>query len=401
MTPDQQSTAADQPWQSALDPRLLERLLRPRERPGVITSEVGGAILARLGRSAGGLPLLASLARRLGSAEGSGVGQAPIAYAQPAPPAASPIATIEQPPASRQIVQPIAVQRQVDQRSGVGASAWHGAERPIVHARQARRAEVRAESAAGAAAYPQPAAIHGVSQVAPPTPAPGSNRIVLPPGRLRKDGGGPGASASPAQPLALPRAAPNQAIQRSADTSQSSPLAPSMAHGGPSARAPQGNQTTHPAEERRLPLVRPLRPGDPARVIQRRPGPAALAASPAAPAVPLVRPPGSAPPDRGPPIAAPTPARPIVVSAVPAGRPAQPTPLVLPRPAAEPAAAPAAHTALLGQAAEPATGQAPAAVLPTISASRLAPGVDATQVAAQVYELLVRRLARERERRGG
>jgi hypothetical protein len=42
----------------------------------------------------------------------------------------------------------------------------------------------------------------------------------------------------------------------------------------------------------------------------------------------------------------------------------------------------------------------PTAELPTATAAELAPEVDVMRLAEQVYELLVRRLSSERERRG-
>ncbi len=78
---------SQQPWQTTLNPRLVQRLMRPITQPGVIGSELADQIQARADRWANRLPLLAVGQRHL-PAEGT-PGHLPIVYAQPQPPADS------------------------------------------------------------------------------------------------------------------------------------------------------------------------------------------------------------------------------------------------------------------------------------------------------------------------
>jgi hypothetical protein len=450
MEPDQQSPSGDQPWQRALDPRLLRRLLDTHVRPGVIAPDVGGAILARMQQASTGLPLLTSLAGRLSSAEDSGASRTPIVYAQPAPPAVIQAEVAAQPAREavrRPVVQATRVQRAADPAATTSAAGGAPAERSIVSIAPAHPVSMPsprpAAPAVEQAVLPRlPAAAQADSPAMPATAAT-SSRIVLPPGRLRTAD----AASQPVAPRASPAAAP--VIQRAVEGSPASQTAQAADRAGVPADLPHPRSSAAPpagsaaaiitgvsddrggrsAVSSPLALVRPLEPRAPTHArpsrpnvvaIQRQPDPSAPspvrpvvaplsaaaiqsvpALAPAAPtARPVVAPLGAALMHGGQASQA-APNRPVVAPAQPPSPPVAPAPMLLPSPAAGPTAvldAPADGAA--GTSIESDASAPPALALPIMMAGGPAPSVDTVQVAAQVYELLVRRLARERERRG-
>src|SRR5690349_4021628 len=102
-----QQPTTEQDWQRALDPRLLQRLLRPLAHSGVILPGLAQNILARIHRMSDGLPLLAQLMRRL-AAEEISPDLPPIVYPRPAPqaPASAPAGAQI---AERVVVRPLLV----------------------------------------------------------------------------------------------------------------------------------------------------------------------------------------------------------------------------------------------------------------------------------------------------
>jgi hypothetical protein len=70
---------------AAIDPKLLWRLLRPIERPGVINTDMGWEIVARSHNFTNRLPLLSHLTQRWNRQIGFQGEQIPIVYAQPQP----------------------------------------------------------------------------------------------------------------------------------------------------------------------------------------------------------------------------------------------------------------------------------------------------------------------------
>ncbi|MDZ8105299.1 MAG: hypothetical protein RM338_06680 [Nostoc sp. DedQUE12a] len=70
---------------AATDPKLLQRLLRPIERPGVIDSGMGWEIVARSQQFTNRLPLVFDLTRRWNPKIGFQGEKIPIVYAQPQP----------------------------------------------------------------------------------------------------------------------------------------------------------------------------------------------------------------------------------------------------------------------------------------------------------------------------
>src|SRR5437867_2129619 len=73
----------DQTWRQSLDPKLLRRLWRPVEGPGLVSPKPARAILARHQAVAAGLPLADLLHRRAGPLPDMPGAQVPIVYAQP------------------------------------------------------------------------------------------------------------------------------------------------------------------------------------------------------------------------------------------------------------------------------------------------------------------------------
>ena len=71
--------------QDYLDPKLIHRLLRPIERPGVINTDMGWKIVRRAQQFTNRLPLLAHLTQRWHHKIGFHGDQIPIVYAQPQP----------------------------------------------------------------------------------------------------------------------------------------------------------------------------------------------------------------------------------------------------------------------------------------------------------------------------
>jgi hypothetical protein len=81
--------STDQTWRQSLDPKLLRRLWRPVERPGLVSPKPARALLARHQAVAAGLPLADLPHRRAGPLPDMPGAQAPIVYAQPRPPLAA------------------------------------------------------------------------------------------------------------------------------------------------------------------------------------------------------------------------------------------------------------------------------------------------------------------------
>jgi hypothetical protein len=87
-------------WQGAIDEGLAARLTRPLVRPGVLTAEPGARIIARMQQMNTGLPLMATIARHMPESDNSI--RAPVVYGRPAT-AASP--ADEAPPVAPALVQ--------------------------------------------------------------------------------------------------------------------------------------------------------------------------------------------------------------------------------------------------------------------------------------------------------
>src|SRR5262245_59506005 len=68
-------------WQEALDPKLLRRLLRWRDQPGLVPLWLSRRILAGIEAMGGALPLLGYLALRHGLREGFQTGRVPVVHA--------------------------------------------------------------------------------------------------------------------------------------------------------------------------------------------------------------------------------------------------------------------------------------------------------------------------------
>lgn len=71
--------------QDYLDSKLIHRLLRPIERPGVINTGMGWEIVRRSQQFTNRLPLLSHLTQRWNRKIGFQGDQIPIVYAQPQP----------------------------------------------------------------------------------------------------------------------------------------------------------------------------------------------------------------------------------------------------------------------------------------------------------------------------
>lgn len=68
-------------WSAAVDPRLANRLLRRAVQPGLVSRSLADAVVGRVTRLEGRLPLLGELRRRHTPSESMGTGGAPIVYA--------------------------------------------------------------------------------------------------------------------------------------------------------------------------------------------------------------------------------------------------------------------------------------------------------------------------------
>jgi hypothetical protein len=349
-------------WQAALDPALLGRLLRPLARPGVIGQTQGRRILERLRHMAAGLPLLDKLAWYLNMLE-DGAACGPFVYAVPA--------HAEVPPASGAVLP--------------------AETRPVV-----------------------------VARIPPAQPAPAATppvRLVVAARAARLDPGpAPAAPVAPARQAEDPARAPGR------------PVAPSEsgAPAQPAQREPGDEAPGLPAQPR--PLAHPAKgmaPESPRRIVL-PPAPRRAAPSTAGVTPQVVLPAQHAPPApaaaasrAGQPRPKPTPSLPLarahaarvgaergpVVAPISWRSPdalARRLPVIsvsalAPQPVAElPVAAPAAT-------AQPAPAFVPTQAMPQRSAGLGAeplPEGEAARLADRVYDLLVRRIAAERGRRG-
>ncbi len=458
MEPEQPSPSDNQGWQQALNPGLTERLMRPVVRPGVIAQQPGRAILARMQHTGMNMPLLERVLRHAQSGEDAQA-RVPIVYAQNAP--LTQTSAAQAPVASPPIVQ--AKQATAHTNAFVNSARPIPAPtentRPIVQA--ARAAE---PSAAGATAVPDlamarvatPALIAPESDALPPAArldsSPESRRVVLPAGRsLRRapaaETTAPEIQRAPTELIqraparALPTAAGDQAPgepvfqpasavapvanaaeQRALRTADAAgavhvPVVVVPAAGRISAAAPieaprpssivslAGSSANPPLSGASVmssrPAVMPLqRWSDP------NPPPLGPLASPGSRVDPIA---GSIRPDGPLPAAGPALGQPIVVPIQRTSR-AEPPRLARSTAAAMPmaisaggagSAAPTRRaTSTIVQTMADAGAEPPAAELPASMASAPEPAADVSQVAEQVYSLLVQRLTSERERRG-
>lgn len=74
-----------QTWQNNLDPKLIQRLIRPVVQPGVIGTQMARMIISRSQNFSNRLPLLSQIAQRQTSVAGFQAEQTPIVYAQMLP----------------------------------------------------------------------------------------------------------------------------------------------------------------------------------------------------------------------------------------------------------------------------------------------------------------------------
>ncbi len=318
----QEPAGPEQPaWHAALNAHLLQRLLRPRVQPGVVSSAPGQAILTRMLQMAGDLPLLSRMLQHLNTGEEWRADLVPIVHAQPVPPAnapaaaASPVAAL---PASPPVVYARWNERRENQPDAAGVPRPPQAPVVVQHAPSG--------AAAPPAAVEQRAAEPIAAQPVEPSVRPAimsGNRVVLPAARHRLAGSAPvratlvaenaprasetetsskATSAEQAQPqpdrvAIAPAAAPIPAPEPLHLTRQhlSAPVAASVSPATPAAPAPPVVPTSGPADTSTLPaLVHPAAPAAPVPPVVPTVGPADTSTPPApgrnAPAPPLVRP---------------------------------------------------------------------------------------------------------------
>lgn len=139
------------PWQAAVDPRLLRRLLSRRRQPGVVDVGLAAALVARLESAARSLPLLAHLAQRYGETALQAA-EVPIVYAQ----------LLDE--RDHQIAEPGRPPRGSPERREDGLTV-------IVHARAAAPHERGADGAASAS--PPPGVVSRLPDRAPAVGGPG------------------------------------------------------------------------------------------------------------------------------------------------------------------------------------------------------------------------------------
>ena len=94
-------------WRNALNPSLIQRLMRPATQPGLVRAYPTQAILARTQRLHDRLPLLATLTQRHGAGEVLQPQTAPIVYAQRSPSETSSLDTAAAPPVAAAVDLPI------------------------------------------------------------------------------------------------------------------------------------------------------------------------------------------------------------------------------------------------------------------------------------------------------
>jgi hypothetical protein len=400
-------------WQSNLDPALLRRLLHPLTRPGVLRQAQGRRILERLHHMAAGLPLLDQLSWYLATVGDAATGRGPIVYALSAQPDTLPVRET----ASAAEPRPVVVARVPPAVSP--AAAQPPLARPIPLSQTERAAVDTPRPAEGnPAPAPRPpgrpasppaghaertaSPVDTLALAAPPTPGSGPNgreRSSFAPVRPAV----PDAPDPPETPLriVLPPA------QRRPTLAQSRPAAEPIASQRaalravtPAPRAEDRDVTAAGSPEHRAPgaLTPRLRAAAPAEVPTPRPLVAARpVAAPTAPAVlPLRRV-----------LEMPKRARathPVVSAPLPA--------IVATAPAALPVASQARALQDAGKRAEPLTRRASESATAVASPGPLQPaqGADtpviaitegeAGRLADRVYDLLARRIATERGRRG-
>jgi hypothetical protein len=259
---------AGEGWEQALDPRLLRRLWRRAERPGLSEPGLAAAILRRHRAMAAGLPLADALRERWAAGlDEAGAPSLALVYARPywwTPPAAAGAGGNGRPrpePATRPVVRASAG-REAHSASGIpgasgrgpgGSPAGSGAGAPAV--------------AAAAAAVDAPP---GTAKPAPGPAAPASRQRAAPPGPP----GDRSAAAVPPRVLPPPRAP--------------LPIAPAAPP------APAGSDDGRPA-----PPSRADRPADRPQGTMPVTMAAIAASFPAAPGLPLVVPSAAPLPDGG------------------------------------------------------------------------------------------------------
>lgn len=240
-------------WQESIHPELLARLLRPLTAPGIISTPVARRILGWAEYFSGRLPLLEELQRKRGRGEGLRVSEVPIVHGAwvqaPAPPSASPERhTVVH---ERTVVQAVPVTSAVPRDTSSASPAQEETPRVPSSLGSVVSPSIEPRPVLPSAAATRPAPVH-------PAQAPRLDPRPLPP---RASPSSESSSASPSEPArqpfqAPPRPSPPVSPQPSIDRAEQLPeIAPGPVTSRPRQPSPPNPQPL---------IVRPRPPSPPA-----------------------------------------------------------------------------------------------------------------------------------------